>query len=87
MLYEKLYEVLSWDSPVLRTWNAISFETAGVEPFADGSRGHLTDLCDLSCGEHLHMQDLRFPYVFLGLFELLKLKKSKLPLLVKVNFP
>lgn len=67
MLLEELDEVFSRDSPVLRTGNAISLESAGVEPFAHGPRGHLTDLCDLSCGEHLHMQDLRFPYVILEL--------------------
>ena len=67
MLLEELDEILAWDSPILRTRNAVSLETAGVEPFTHGSRGHLTDLCDLSCGEHLHMQDLRFPYVFQSL--------------------
>ena len=70
MLLEEPDQILAWDPAVLRTRNAISFESAGVEPFAHGSRGHLTDLSDLSCGEHLHMQDLRFPYVFLRLFEL-----------------
>lgn len=65
MLLQELDEILARDPPVLRTRNAISLESAGVEPLAHGSRGHLTDLCDLSCGEHLHMQDLRFPYVFL----------------------
>ena len=60
MLFEELDEVLAQNSTILQTQNAISLKPAGVEPLANGSRGHLTDLRDLSCGEHLHMQDLRF---------------------------
>ena len=32
-------------------------EAARVEPFADGSRGHLADLRDLACCENLHHFD------------------------------
>ena len=60
MLLQKLDEIFSRDTSVLRAGDAISFEAAGVEPLANGSRGHLADLRDLACGEHLHIFGLRY---------------------------
>ena len=60
MLFEEFDQILSGNAAVLRTGDAVTFESAGVEPFADGSRGHLADLCDLACGEHLHIFGLRY---------------------------
>lgn len=69
VLLEELDEVIAWNASVLRSGNAIPLESAGVEPFANGSRGHLTDLRDLSCGEHLHIIILRY-LLLLGMLNL-----------------
>ena len=60
MLLKEFDQILAGNAAVLRTGDAVTFESAGVEPFADGSRGHLADLRDLACGEHLHIFGLRY---------------------------
>lgn len=60
MLFEEFDQILAGNAAVLRTGDAVPFESAGVEPFADGPRGHLADLRDLACGEHLHIFGLRY---------------------------
>ncbi len=53
-------ELLAGDAAVLAAGDAIPLQAAGIEPFGDGAGGNLTDLGDLSGGEHLfHGEALR----------------------------
>lgn len=55
VLFEESDEVFAWNPSVLRTGNTVSAEAAGIEPFADGSRGHFADLGYLtSSKDRLH---------------------------------
>ncbi len=54
MLLEELDQILAGNPPVLRSGNAIATQPSRVEPLADGARGHLTYLGDLTCCEDLH---------------------------------
>ena len=51
MLLHEVDELCPRDASVLRTGDAVAFESAAVEPLADRSRGNLADLGDLACGE------------------------------------
>src|SRR5690606_17130509 len=54
MFLKKLNQVIARDPAILRSRDAITFQTSRVKPFANGSRGYYTDLGDLSSCEALH---------------------------------
>ncbi len=66
VLLEEPDQVFPGNSPVLRSGNAVSLQPARIEPLADGARGHLTDLGDLTSCEDLHRRLSDISHVGLG---------------------
>jgi hypothetical protein len=54
VLFQKLDQILTGDTTVLRAGDAVAFKATGIEPLADRAGGHFTDLRDLSSSEDLH---------------------------------
>ncbi len=54
MFLEELDQILARDPTVLGTGNPVPLQPSRVEPLANGARGHLADLGDLTCSEDLH---------------------------------
>ncbi|EMI29144.1 hypothetical protein RESH_00252 [Rhodopirellula europaea SH398] len=61
MLFQEFDQILPRDPSILRSRNAVAFQTPRIEPFTNSSWGNFTDLGDLSSCEDLHTRCSKTP--------------------------